>query len=336
MALASLGCLRCSKRVEEPLSQPRLTSAPAVPTASRAASAEQVPLREPTQLLTLPSSAYQASIFVDSEAVEVLTNNAAYQLVPGREPLRRALDLGFAATVTRHSYVYWSKGALWGAERHAPAAHGPRQIQKLSHQPQRIVSDVTGEAIAWLDHSEDNRYALRAPQKDGEKALYTSPGSIDALTLIAASVYFVERPDADGWRIGRVPLSGAAASFTARKAGRWPAMLSGARELVYYDGKNRDVIALSLDLQHERTLAKGLICSPLSAVERVVCAAMNGVFEVPGASEPRQLVASSNLITGLSSNAERLAFIVDVGGRGQDQLAVKLLPLEPATGKTPN
>ncbi len=297
--------------------------------ASAVPSAEPAALREPTQLLTLPSSAYQASIFVDAAGVELLTPNAAYHLVPGHEPVRHPLDLGFASTVTERSYLYWSNGALWSAARDAAAAQGPRQIQKLSHQPQRIVADATGETIAWLDHSADNRDSLWTANKGREKALYASPGSIDALTLIAGALYFVERPNDAGWRIGRVPLSGPGASFTPSKSGRWPAMLSGAQELVYYDGKSRDVLALSLDLSHERTLAKGQICSPLSATEHVYCAAVNGVFEVPELGPPRPLVAAGHLVTALSGNAERLAFIVDVGRSGQDQLAVKLLPLEP-------
>lgn len=330
-----LGSLSCSRRVEEPLSESRLTPSPTVLIPSSAPSAEPASLVEPTPLLTLPSSAYQASIFVDADAVEVLTHDAAYHLVPGREPLRQALNLGFAATVTRQNYVYWSNGAIWSAPRRAPTAGGPRRIQTLSHQPQHIVSDIAGEALAWVDHSEEHRYSLGTAQKQGETTLYTSPGSIDALTLIADSVYFVERPDGASWRIGRAPLSGAAPSFTAPKVGRWPAMLSGAQELVYCDGKSRDVLALSLDLRHEHTLAKGLICSPLSATQGVYCAAMNTVFEVPEAGKPRQLVASSNLITGLSGNAERLAFIVDVGRSGQDQLAVKMLPLTPNASAAP-
>ncbi len=317
----------CSKRVEEPISESRLVPSPAplVTSASAAAPNEQPPVTEATPLLTLPSSAYQASIFVDGDGVELLTASAAYHLVPGKEPLRRAIDLGFGATVTRQHYVYWSNGTLWSEPRRAQGASAPKQLQRLAHPPQRIAADITGAAIAWLEHAEDGRDSLQTLGKPAPKTLYTSPGSIDALTLIGQSVYFVERPEGDRWRIGSVKLTGAAPSFTASKAGRWPAMLSGTKELVYYDGNGHDLLALSLDLKQERTVAKGFICSPLSAALNVYCATMSGVFEVTGTARPRQLVASSNVVASLSADARRLAFIVDTGSRDQDQLTVKTL-----------
>ena len=339
LALALLTCSSCSKRIAEPISESHLTASP-TPAAASAVSADASPQLVPTQLLTLPSSAYQASLFVDDEAVELLTNTVAYRLVPGKDPVPRALDLGFARTVTHHSYVYWSNGAIWSAPRGSATANAsPRRILTLSHQPQRFVADIDDEreTIAWLDRSEDDHYALNTAQKQGVKRLYTSPGSIDALALAADAVYFVERPEAQGFRIGRVALADGATRFTASKSGRWPAMLSASKEVVYYDGSSHEVLALSLDLQHERRLAKDLICSPLAVTANVYCSAMNRLFEVPesGAAAPRQVVTSPLLITSLAAHAERLAWIVDSGGRDHDQLLVNTLTLEEADATAP-
>ncbi|MEI9937570.1 MAG: hypothetical protein WDO69_10155 [Pseudomonadota bacterium] len=320
--------LAACNRVEEPVSERRpASSSPGAPlAASPAPATAQLPAL--AQLLTLPTSAYQASLFADDEAIELLTNSAAYRLLPGKEPLQRALDLGFAATVTRGSYVYWSAGAIWSASRRVPSS-ATKKLADLDEQPQRFVADLAGDAFAWLAHSADDRYAIDTLASRSVKRLYTSPGSIDALTMIGDVVYFVERPDGTGWRIARVKLSGGDATFTARKTGRWPAMLRGNRDhLVFYDGNQRDVLTLSPDLQQERTLAKDFICSPLALAADVYCSTMEGIFELPIVGKPQRVAAASrNLITNLAASAERLAFISDVGGQGQDQLAVNVVLL---------
>ncbi len=341
-ARAILGglALGACQRVEEPNAD-RQTSSPALPSAAPAplltndASASSAP-PAPAQLLTLASSAYQAAIFADDEAIELLTSSAAYRLLPGKDPLERALDLGFAATVTRHSYVYWSQGAIWSASRRAPKSGGATKLAALAEQPQRLVADIAGDEFAFLLRSEGERYTLCKLENRRVKTLYTSPGSIDALSLIGDALYFVERPAAASWRIGRVKLAGGLATFTTSKSGRWPALLRGAKDLVYYDGARRDVLSLSPDLQQERTLAKDFICSPLAVSAHVYCSTMEGVFELSATGKPRQVVAASRyLITNLAVSSERLAFISDVGGHGQDQLAVNAVPLTTPAAEPP-
>ncbi|MEI9952242.1 MAG: hypothetical protein WDO74_25455 [Pseudomonadota bacterium] len=326
--------LGACNRVEEPVSERR--SPPSAPAAPSVTIADPPPLLTPTQLLTLPSSAYQASLFADDEAIELLTSSAAYRLLPGKEPLKRALDLSFAATVTRQSYVYWSRGAIWSEPRRAPAPGGATKLAVLAEQPQRFVADIARDEFAFLTRSADDHYAIHRLEQRRVKTLYSSPGSIDALTLIGDALYFVERPGDASWRIARVQLSGGDATFTSSKTGRWPASLSGAKDVVYYDGSRRDVLALSLDLQQERRLAKDFICSPLAVGSSVYCSTMDGIFELPAAAQPRRVLAASrNLITNLAVNSERLAFITDVGGHGQDQLAVSVLPIEKPTAEAP-
>jgi hypothetical protein len=321
LSVAFGGC----KRVEEPVSEQR----PAPTTEPAPSLAPQ--LLTPTQLLTLPSSAYQASIFADDEAIELLTSSGAYRLLPDKEPLVRALDLGFAATVTRQSYVYWSRGAIWSEPRREPktSPSGATKLLALAEQPQHIVADIAGDELAFLMRSQGDQYSIGKRENGRLKTLYTSAGSIDALTMIGDELYFVERPDSAGWRIARVKLSGGEATFANRKSGRWPALLRGVKDLVYYDGARRDVLSLSPDLQQERTLAKDFICSPLAVGANVYCSTMAGVFALTATGKPRQLVAAPRqLITNLAANSKRLAFVSDIGGQGQDRLAVSVIQLD--------
>ena len=319
----------CScKRVAEPIGEPPAAAAAARPSAASAsASAPTPPLHAPTQLLTLPSSAYQAALFADDQAIELLTNNAAYRLEPGKEPVSRSIDLGSAATITRKSYVYWSQGAIWSEPRRAAGARA--KLGALAERPQRIVADIGADELALLTHSAGDRYAIQRLENGRLKTLYASAGSIDALTMVGGALYFVERPSNADWRVGRVTLSGGNATFTSSKSGRWPALLRGQKELIYYDGARRDVLSLSLDLQQEHTLAKDFICSPLAVgpSANVYCSTMEGVFELSATGTARQVVsAPRQQITNLAINAAQVAFITDAGGQGQDRLAVFAVP----------
>ena len=336
LAVLAVSVGACS-RVEEPVSDRRPT--PAAPSATLTASATPappVPTITPTQLLTLPSSAYQASLFADDDVIELLTSTDAYRFLPGKEPVRRTLDLGFAATITRQSYVYWSRGAIWSEPRRAPKEGGATKLAALAEQPQHFVADVARDEFAFLVHSADDRYSIQKLENRRVKTLYASPGSIDALTMIDDGLYFVERPGDGGFRIGRVKFSGGDATFTASKTGRWPASLSGKKDVVYYDGNQREVLSLSPDLQQARTLAKDFICSPMAAAANVYCSTMEGIFELSAGGKPRQIVpASRQLITNLAVNSQQLAFITDAGRQGQDQLAVYVVPLSKPNADEP-
>jgi len=316
------------RRVEEPAGDERARPTTSSASTASAVPAPTTPLVAPTQLLTLPSSAYQAALFADDEAIELLTNSAAYRLVANEAPINRAIDSGFAATVTRKDYVYWARGAIWHEPRIPSKSGGERRLAALAEQPQRIVADIGAEEIALLLRSEGNRYSIAKLEKNRVKTLYTSPSSIDALTMIGDTLYFVERPAGIAWRIGSVKLSGGTPTFTADKSGRWPALLRGSRDVVYYDGARRDVLRLSLDLQREQTIAKDFICSPLAVTTNVYCSTMEGIFELSEAGQRRPIVpAPRQLITNLAANSKRLVFISDAGAQGKDQLVVYTVPL---------
>jgi hypothetical protein len=328
------------KRVEEPPAdeRPRPAAASTDSTGVSTPGTAQTPpspLVAPTQVLTLPSSAYQAALYADDDAIELLTSTAVYRLLPGKEPNARRLDSSVASTVTRNSYVYWSQGAIWSEPRSAAKSTGATKLAPFAEQPQRIVADITADRFALLLRVESNRHAIAKLEGQRVKALYTSPGTIDALTMIGDALYFVERPGGTTWRIGSIKLGGGDPVFTPDKPGRWPALLRGTKEVVYYDGARRGVFSLSPDLQHERALAEDFICSPLAVTTNVYCSTMEGIFELSAAGQRRQIVPPPRqLITNLAANSQRLVFISDAGVQGQDQLVVYAVQL-PATTEAP-
>ncbi len=320
-AIAVAGC----RRVEEPLAQGRL----AVASDSAAALAPPPPsLPKATELLNVPGSPYQTTLYVDADAIELLTPSAAYRLAAGEEPRRIVLDLGFAATVTSHAYLYWSKGAVWRAERRSQGSKAPELVFRLAEQPQRLVANSAGTQIAWLEHLPGDTYAIAKRTGGGVKRLYTSSGSIDALTLRDDTLFFVERPSAAGWRMGRVPLATGKVTFSGEKAGRWPAMLAAASELVFYEGTRREVVALALDLEHERVLAEDFVCSPLAAASQVYCANLDGIFQLASGGPRPLVVGTRRPVTSLAADERRVVFVSDAGEPGEDRLSVSSISLD--------
>jgi hypothetical protein len=281
------------------------------------------PAPEATVVLSLPISAYQVTLAAGpDDTADLLTASAAYRLAPGREPTRTPLDLGFGAAATSSSYVYWSGGAL----RQTPKDGGAtRRLAPLAERPmQFIASDA---AIGWLRRSNDGHSRLEALRGKEVVTVYASPGSIDAVAISGDTLFFVERPAGTDWRIGRVPASGGAATFTSLRSGRPPAMLAAARDLAFYVGAGFEVHRLSLDLQHERTVASHFICSPLAVSDAVICA-QEGIYELRLDSPPRRLLPGNiaHPVTTMAVGPRTLYWVVDDGA---DRLVVKALPLVP-------
>lgn len=272
-------------------------------------------------LLSLASSAYNAALSVDEEAIHVLTSDAAYRLVPGKPPVKTALDLGYGATLTRYFILFWSKGAIWKA----PKLGGkPMRMATLAHRPQYFAS--SGDSFAWLEASEGSHFSIQTLAGTAPRLLYASAGKVDAMTLLDDWVFFVERVADSSWRFGKVRVAGGAAEFTATKPGRSPSMLSAWRDIYYYDGNTLEVRVISPDFQREQTLAKDFICSPLAVWEKVYCGQVQGLFEILGEPQaPRPLHQSSGKsITSIAANRSRVVWLSDAG---PDQLTVNLLAL---------
>jgi hypothetical protein len=299
-------------------------SAASAPTSSdgRAPSPPQASTERPESppLLSLSTSAYQASLAVDDDAAYLLTSHAAYRLAPGRPADALKVELGFGGTATRHGLVYWSDGAVREASKQGGES---RRLGTLAARPQLFIS--SGDVVAWLERSEDGRFSLGSLATERPSTIYASPGTIDAATMIGDLSFFVERTTDAEWRIGAVRTKGGRPVFTTARRGRSPAMLVGHHDIYYYDGNVREVRRLSPDLRREDTLVSDFICSPLAVAERVYCANVEGIFEL-APQGPRRLVklGRDGTVTDLAANARRLFWIADAGA---DRLVVETLAL---------
>ena len=294
----------------------------APPVTGTDASANASAIAEPRTLLSLPVSAYHATLAADDDdAAFLLTPAAAYRLSSAGAPERTPLDLGAGAAMTRTSFLYWSRGAIVDSPR-TPGE--PRRVVAVAQPPQAIVA--AGGRIAWLQRSADGRFSVQSLIGKSARTAYASSGSIDAIAAMDDAIFFVERPAGSDWRIGRVPADGGAAAFTPLRKGRAPAMLVAHRDLYYYDGNGHEVRRLSPDLQHERSLASGFVCSPIAVSAHVYCAQVEGLFELRADERPRRLVPGSlaRVVTDLAATPKRLLWIVDAGA---DKLEVRELAL---------
>ena len=257
---------------------------------------------------------------MDDSAVYLMTSNAAYRLVDGEGIQGFRLDLGIGPVLTGTSFVFWSNGVIW----RAPKEGGPaRELAKFPHQLQYFVS--SGEALAWVDQSDDGQYTIQTLEGGKPRVLLASTGEIRALDMIGDAVYFVQRPSDDSWRVGFVQRDGREPQYAVTKKGRAPAQLTGSDGIYYFDLDKKRIVKLSLDLRQEDVQLTDLVCSPIQASTRIYCGCVEGLFDVSKEThQPRVLVHNRpGSITSITSNSKAVAWLVDVGA---DQLAVDLLP----------
>jgi hypothetical protein len=315
---AGLACACEERRTSSPASTQSVATVVAAP--ASAERRQDQPLPEPARLLTLSTSAFQASLSADGDWAYLLTSAAAYRLSLERSEAQR-VTLGFGATATRSAIVFWSDGAV----RELSKRDGEtRRLVPLRAPPRAFVASA--DHAGWIERSEDGRYALASAGGKQPITAYTSTGKIDAATMLNDWFFFVERPKDTEWRIGGVPAKGGPPAFTSLRAGRAPAMLVAQDELYYYDGNRREVLRLSPDLRTEATLATDFVCSPLAVAARVFCANVQGVFQLEPGTRPRQLVAleEGRAVTELAASPSRLFWVVDAGAEKLDVGALEL------------
>lgn len=323
LTIALFGPLACSRHPERP--GPRASARPARNSASVEAPAAQKnpePTPEPTTLLTTSGSAYAATLALDDEASYLLTGNAAFRLMPGRQPERWDLDLGISPALMNDHLLYWSAGAFRQAHKRGAE---PSLLAAVAHQPQRMVA--AGGRFAWLDQAESGRFTIQTLDGSNARILHAPGGYVAALAMTAERVYFVEQGPGTGWRLGAVPLSGGSPRYTAMKKGRTPSMLAVARDLFYYDGPSLTVRRITQDLEREEVIARDVICSPLAVAEHLYCAQPGRLLEIGLDGVLRQVfpLQQKGTITAVAATATRLTWLMDVG-RGA--LAVQTIALQ--------
>lgn len=284
----------------------------------------------PTRLISLPISAYAASLAIDDDAVYLMTSEAVYRLVAGEPAHGLRLELGIGPVLTRSAFVFWSKGSIWSAPKQGGEA---RELGKFPHQPQYFVS--SGEALAWVDETDDGLYSIQTLDGHEPRVLTSSRGEIRALDMIGRAVYFVEHPAERAWRIGVLRLDGTAPEYASLRTGRAPSQLVGSDGIYYYDLDQSRIVKLSLDLQREEGLVKDLVCSPIHVSDRIYCGCVEGLFDVSKETKQPRVLSYNRpgSITAVTSNAKAVAWIVDLG---PGQLAVDMLPAsEPGASPLP-
>jgi hypothetical protein len=282
---------------------------------------ELEPAPEPTTLLVTSGSAYAAALALDEEGSYLLTGNAAYRLVPGREPERWVLDLGISPALMGDHFLFWSNGAFRQAHKHGVE---PSLLAVVPHQPQRVVT--SGDRFAWLDQADNGRFTVQTLDGSKMRVLHAPGGYVATLAMTEKLVYFVEQKSGTGWRLGAVPLSGGSPRYTSMKSGRTPARLVVARDLFYYDGPSLTVRKVTSDLVREEVVAREVICSPLAVAEHLYCVQPAGLIEIGLDGVVRRVfpLRQKGIITAVAATADRLTWLMDLG---RDALAVQTLAL---------
>lgn len=276
--------------------------------------------------MTLPESAYGKTLIADPDAAYLLTSNAAYRLVEGAEPVRFALELGIGPAATRDAFVFWSNGAVYTAPKKTGKA---RRVLPLAHEPQRFVT--AGDRFAWLEHADDGRFTVQVPKGQAARVIYTTMRQVDAIAMQRDRIVLVERSDDAKWRFVGVPLAGGDPVNSPEHDGRTPAQLVVEGDIHYYDGNRFEIRRLAADLQSEKVLVKGPVCSPIAVSSEIYCGAMEGPFQISERRpEPRRLAdGGGRSVTTLAANGNRVVWVRD---EGRDKLSVEFVnvPVEPA------
>ncbi|MBN2576848.1 MAG: hypothetical protein JXP73_19955 [Deltaproteobacteria bacterium] len=273
-------------------------------------------------LLQLDKSAYHTRLDLAPDAVYLLTMEAAFRLVQGRQPQETKLDLSDTGVATPSAFIFWSNGFLWLAPKQGGP---PGRLASVKDRPIHIVA--AGERFAWIGPDEQGRHTVYTLRQGKPYPVHVLSGQVATATMVEDRVVFVERMGTDGWRLGSIPRSGGSPGFTMTREGRHPAMLAPASDIYYYyydDKDTSEVWAVSPDLQNERVVARNVICSPLAVADRIFCGHVEGLFEISPRSGLPKLVYPSiaSSITTVAVDQTRIVWVDDVG---REKLEVRLL-----------
>jgi hypothetical protein len=274
-------------------------------------------LPEVTTLYERGDSAYHARLFADEEAVVLVTQTGFTLFRAGKAPEEHAGSLGPVAVRRGETLVFWRAGSLWEVSL---SGQGERTLAPLAHPPRYLLASEGH--LAWIQVERETGASLHTLSAGVVRQVYDSADGVSAAVMHGADVYWVLGSRDRSWKIGRVGLDGQH-QVTRAHRGRTPASLARGRDGVYfYDGPKRGVRKLSFDLQREDAISSNVVCSPLAVSNRVVCAQVGGLFEVPASGgTPRFLAAEvAGPITATSATDDRAFWVAE---NGNERLVVR-------------
>jgi hypothetical protein len=276
-----------------------------------------------TTVLRQETSAYHARLFADEEGVVLVTQTGFAFFRNGEEPEVHSIPLDPVAVVQAGSVVFWRSGWL----RQVSLAGGSdRPLAALTHAPQYLLASAHG--LAWINLDRKTGASLQTLSGGDAQVVYESADQVCGAVLRDAVVYWILQSRDGSWRIGGIGLDGQHRLLTPAYQGRPPAMLAlGPDGGSFYAGPERGVRRLTFELDREDAVAANVICSPLVVSNRVICAQVGGLFDVPpGGTAPRFLASEHDgPITALAATDDRVFWVAE---SGNDRLVVRsaLLP----------
>lgn len=269
-------------------------------------------------LVRQATSAYHARLFADAHGAVLVTPEGFVLLRDGEVPREHQVALGPVAARQGDSVVFWRLGwlrqvALSGAEERTLVAL-PRARQHLLASESRV---------AWIDADHEGRASLQT-LTDGEvRVVHETGARVYSAALRDRVAYWIQQSRDGAWSIGSVHLDEQQARLTPARQSRPPAMLAlGPGGVYVYEGPERGVRRLTFELDREDAVSSNVICSPLVVSNRVICAQVGGLFDVPpGRRAPRFLASErEGPITALAATDERIFWVTD---SGSDRLVVR-------------
>lgn len=283
-----------------PLGAPRQASHPV-----------QRTLPEVRTLLEREGSAYHARLFADDAGLVVVTPTSFTTFQSDRAPQEHVIALGPVVARSGDALVFWRSGSL----REVSVFGGPeRELAAVPRTPRYLLAPERG--LTWIYTDRETGTSLRTLSGGDARVVYESGYEVSACTAQAADIYWVALRGDGSWAIERISLDGQPRLTSAAHHGRPPAMLAVGHDGVYfYDGPQRGIRRLAFDLQRESSVLAGVVCSPFAVSDRVVCAQVGGLFEVPFGAPPRFVAPErAGPVTAVAATPSRVAWIAEKAG----------------------
>ena len=295
-------------------------SEPAPP--RRAVGPLQRALPEVHTLLERASSAYHARLFADDRGAVLVTQTGFVTVETDGLTREHAMSLGPVVARSGETLVFWRSGSL----REVSLSDGhERELVAAPRSPRYLLA--TERRVAWIHAERETGTYLRTLSDGLVRVAHESANDVAAAVLHADDVYWVAASRDGSWTIERIGLDGKPRMRSTAHQGRPPAMLAVGHDGVYfYDGPQRGVRKLTFDLQRETSVAASVVCSPLAVSDRILCAQVGGLFEIPLSGAAPLFLASERAgpVTAVAVARSRAFWVAE---KGADKLVLQSVEL---------